>query len=114
VLISDFLDDADKILQGLQHLRYQRHDIVMVHVLDDAEVNFPFDQPSRFVGLEGWEPIVADPQSLRAAYKREVQAHIQKLREGARSLQIDYQLMLTNQPLHLTLPHLLAQRRRRQ
>lgn len=114
VLISDFLDDANKILQGLQHLRYQRHDIVMVHVLDEAEVNFPFDQPSRFVGLEGWEPIVADPQGLRAAYKKEVEAHIKKLREGARSLEIDYQLMLTNQPLHLTLPHLLAQRRRRQ
>ncbi len=114
VLISDFLDDANKILQGLQHLRYQRHDIVMVHVLDEAEVNFPFDQPSRFVGLEGWEPIVADPQGLRAAYRKEVDAHIKKLREGARSLEIDYQLMLTNQPLHLTLPHLLAQRRRRQ
>lgn len=114
VLISDFLDDANKILQGLQHLRYQRHDILMVHVLDEAEVNFPFDQPSRFVGLEGWEPIVADPQGLRAAYKKEVEAHIKKLREGARSLEIDYQLMLTNQPLHLTLPHLLAQRRRRQ
>lgn len=114
VLISDFLDDANKILQGLQHLRYQRHDIVMVHILDEAEVNFPFDQTSRFNGLEGWDPIVADPQSLRAAYKKEVESHIKKLREGARSLEVDYQLMLTDQPLHLTLPHLLAQRRRRQ
>ena len=114
VLISDFLDDANKILQGLQHLRYQRHDIVMVHILDEAEVNFPFDQTSRFNGLEGWAPIVADPQSLRAAYKKEVESHIKKLREGARSLEVDYQLMLTDQPLHLTLPHLLAQRRRRQ
>lgn len=114
VLISDFLDDADKILQGLQHLRYQRHDIVMVHILDEAEVNFPFDQTSRFNGLEGWDPIVADPQSLRTAYKKEVESHIKKLREGARSLEVDYQLMLTDQPLHLTLPHLLAQRRRRQ
>lgn len=114
VLISDFLDDTNKILQGLQHLRYQRHDIVMVHILDEAEVNFPFDQPSRFNGLEGWDPIVADPQSLRTAYKKEVDAHISKLREGARSLEVDYQLMLTNQSLHLTLPHLLAQRRRRQ
>lgn len=114
VLISDFLDDANKILQGLQHLRYQRHDIVMVHILDEAEVNFPFDQTSRFNGLEGWDPIVADPQSLRAAYKKEVESHIKKLREGARSLEVDYQLMFTDQPLHLTLPHLLAQRRRRQ
>jgi uncharacterized protein (DUF58 family) len=114
VLISDFLDDANKILQGLQHLRYQRHDIVMIHVLDEAEVNFPFDQPSRFIGLEGWAPMIADPQSLRTAYRKEVQAHISKLREGARSLEIDYQLILTQQPLHLTLPHLLAQRRRRQ
>lgn len=112
-LISDFLDDADQILKGLQHLRYQRHDIVLLQILDEAEVNFPFEQPSRFLGMEGWDPVVADPQSLRAAYKREVDAHLKKIREGARSLQIDYQLMTTDQPLHLTLPHLLAQRRRR-
>ena len=112
-LISDFLDDADQILKGLQHLRYQRHDIVLLQILDEAEVNFPFEQPSRFLGMEGWEPVVADPQSLRTAYKREVDAHLKKIREGARSLQIDYQLMTTDQPLHLTLPHLLAQRRRR-
>lgn len=113
VLVSDLLDDPEKILQGLQHLRYQRHDVIVLQVLDDAELSFPFDQPSRFLGMEGWAPLLADPRGIRQAYQKEIQQHISKLREASRSMEIDFQLMNTSQPLYLTLPHLLAQRRRR-
>lgn len=113
VLVSDLLDEPEKILQGLQHLRYQRHDVIVLQVLDDAELSFPFDQPSRFLGMEGWAPLLADPRGIRQAYQKEIQLHINKLREATRSMEIDFQLMNTSQPLYLTLPHLLAQRRRR-
>ena len=113
VLVSDLLDEPEKILQGLQHLRYQRHDVIVIQVLDDAELSFPFDQPSRFLGMEGWAPLLADPRGIRQAYQKEIQQHISKLREATRSMEIDFQLMNTSQPLYLTLPHLLAQRRRR-
>lgn len=112
VILSDLLDQPENIIKGLQHLKYQRHDVIVMQILDEAELSFPFDQPSRFVGLEGWEPLVADPLSLKQAYQREVQAHIKHLKEAARRLEADFQLITTDQPLHLSLPYLLAQRQR--
>ena len=52
VIVSDLLDDADEILTALRLLRYRRHDLVVCHVLDPAELTFPFKGPTRFEGLE--------------------------------------------------------------
>src|SRR5262245_61728047 len=52
MLFSDLLDEPDAILEGLKHLRYQRHEIVVFHVADPAELDFPFQDPTLFRGLE--------------------------------------------------------------
>ena len=53
VLVSDLLDDQQRLLNSLKRLRYQRHDVIVVHVLDESELTFPFDRSTRFEGLEG-------------------------------------------------------------
>ena len=53
VLISDLLDDQSRLLTSLKRLRHQRHDVIVIHVLDESELTFPFDRSTRFEGLEG-------------------------------------------------------------
>ncbi len=54
VLVSDLLNDAEKTLAALKLLKFQRHDVLVMHVLDRTEVDFKFDRATRFVGLEGY------------------------------------------------------------
>lgn len=113
VVLSDLFDDADSMLTGLKHLRHRRHDVVVLHVLDPAEIDFPFQQVTMFKGLETLGNVVAEPRSLRAAYQRELQAFITRIRSGCRGQQIDYVLIRTDQPLDSTLRTFLAARGKR-
>ncbi len=62
VLVSDMLNDAEKTLAALKLLKFQQHDVLVLHVLDRTEVDFKFDRATRFVGLEGYPSIAADPR----------------------------------------------------
>ena len=53
VILSDLLDDPDRILAGLRHLRHRRHEVIIFHILDPAEVDFPFRDATLFKGMEG-------------------------------------------------------------
>ncbi len=64
-LFSDLLDDVPDILAGLQHLRYQKHEVVLFHTLDAAELDFPFRHTTLFRGLEGLPEVLTDPRSIR-------------------------------------------------
>ena len=63
ILISDLLADADRLLAGLKHIRYRRHEIVVFHVLDQHELTFPFDRLTLFKGMEGYPEPSATPIS---------------------------------------------------
>lgn len=110
VVLSDFFDDASEVLAGLRHLRYHRHEVVVFHVLDPAELDFPFDEPARFHGLEQTGDLIADPAALRQAYQEEVTAFIHKLRCGCREQGIDYTIMRTDKEAGEALAGYLAAR----
>ncbi len=67
-ILSDLFDDVASMMAGLKHFRHRRHDVILFHVLDAAEVEFPFRSPTLFKGLEQMPDVVADPRSLRKAY----------------------------------------------
>ncbi len=113
IVLSDFFDDVDAVMAGLKHLRYRRHDIVLLHVLDPAELDFPFDRPTMFRGLEAMPELLADPHSVRKAYQAEIQAFLQSLRSQALAHQIDYALIRTDQPFDAVLRTFLNQRNAR-
>lgn len=98
-LISDAFDDVDQILDGLRHLRYKRHEVVVLHVLDPAELEFPFQDVSKFLGLESAPDLLVDPKSVRKAYVREFDAYRRELQVGCRSHDVDYQLARTDEPI---------------
>jgi uncharacterized protein (DUF58 family) len=113
VIISDLFDDVDAILAGLKHFRHRRHDVIVFHVLDPAEIDFPFQQVTMFKGLEALGDVVTEPRSLRAAYQNEVQSFIKKVRTGCRAQQIDYLTVRTDQPLDTVLTTFLSARKKR-
>jgi uncharacterized protein (DUF58 family) len=113
VVISDLFDDVDSLLAGLKHFRHRRHDVIVLHILDPAELDFPFQHVTMFKGLEALGDVVTEPRSLRVAYQHEVQSFVKHVRTGCRAQQIDYLLVRTDEPLDIVLTAFLSARKKR-
>ena len=113
IVIGDLFDDVPTIVRGLEHLRHRRHEVIVLHVLDPAELEFPFDDTTRFRGLEQWPSVVAEPRALRRAYVEHFQEYLRQLEHGCRRHRIDYVLARTDRPLELVLSSYLASRLRK-
>lgn len=113
VVLSDLFDDPTPMLAGLKHFRSRRHDVVVMHVMDPAEVDFQFQQPTLFKGLEAAGDLLVEPARLRRAYRAEVGEFLQEVSTGCRSRGADYMLLRTDQPIGPVLARWLANRQRR-
>jgi uncharacterized protein (DUF58 family) len=113
IVIGDLFDDVTAIVKGLEHLRHRRHEVIVLHVLDPAELEFPFDDTTRFRGLEQWPSLVAEPRALRQAYLEQFQEYLRQVERGCRRHRIDYVLARTDRPVDLVLSSYLASRVRK-
>src|SRR5262245_13196145 len=75
-VLSDLFDETDDLLAGLKHLRHKKHEVVVLQVLDRAELEFPFLDATLFRGLEQWPELLTDPRSLRDGYLSEIQTFL--------------------------------------
>jgi len=98
-VFSDLLDNVPEILTGLQHIRYQKHDVVLFHTLDAAEVDFPFRHMTLFRGLEELPEILTDPIGVRESYLKAFEEHSAAIQDGCRGMQIDYVRLRTDADL---------------
>jgi len=112
IVISDFFDDEAAVLDGIQHLRFGGNEVIVFHVMDPWELEFPFTGLVEFEGLEQIPKIMTRPQEIRKSYLREVEAFRTRLREGCEKNQSHYLLVNTQQPLHEVLSGYLAFRQR--
>ena len=110
VILSDLFDDVDSMLAGLKHFRHRRHEVILFHVLDPAELDFPFRQVTLFQGLEELPDVLAEPRALRRAYLREFDGFVRRVKRGCRMHRIDYVLMRTDQALDVALSSYLGPR----
>jgi uncharacterized protein (DUF58 family) len=110
VILSDLLDDVPRIIAGLKHFRHRRHEVIIFHILDPAEVDFPFRDTTIFKGMEGLPDVVAEPHALRKAYQDELRTYLEALKRGCQSIDIDYIPIQTNQDLDGPLTTYLASR----
>jgi uncharacterized protein (DUF58 family) len=110
MLLSDLLDNPADILAGLKHLRYKRHEVVVFHVLDRAELEFPFQEATLFRGLEQLPELLTDPRSLRDGYLEQLGGFIKDVQRGCRDQNIDYLQLRTDIPVGTALSHYLASR----
>ncbi len=113
VLISDLFDEPEDILSGLQHFKFLGNDVIIFHIADQAELQFPFDQVTEFIDPETDERIITAPRHVRREYLAEMEAFYDVYRRGCADLRVDYKLLDTSTPLELALSEYLYQRSRR-
>jgi len=99
VVVSDFYADPDEIAPALGFFRAQGHDVVAFHVLDPAEIDFPFAQASNFQDLETREVLQVVPEKYVEAYRGHVSTHIDELGRGFGRHGVDYVLLNSGKPL---------------
>ena len=112
ILISDLLDDPEKVLMGLKHFRYNKQEIIVFHLMDPEEYNFDFGERIQFTDMESGESITTDPWHIRKAYKNQIDHFNKTYQYGCRNLKIDYVPLFTNQPLDIALNEFLNKRQK--
>ena len=112
ILISDLLDENEATLGGLRQLRAKGNDVIVFHVLDNAELTFPFDRIADFEDSETHEIQKAVPQRVRHAYLQEIERFKNFYKDKCRAGGMDYCLLNTSEPLDAALASYLAKRAR--
>jgi uncharacterized protein (DUF58 family) len=112
ILFSDLFDDPETLLMGLKHFRHRRHDVSVVQVIDPAEQDFPFEEPTLFKGMEQPLESLTEPKSVAKAYRAEFAGFLSKVASGCRDLGMSYHLIRTDQPLDIALTAFLQTRSR--
>ncbi len=112
IVISDLIDNEAAIAHGLQHFRHDHHEVLVFHIMDDAELTFPFDRLTRFKDMEGGGRLTANPKSLRASYLARINAFTDRVKKDCLERRISYNLANTKQPYDVFLAACLDKRSR--
>jgi len=110
IVISDFYQDPATIVRDLAPLRFHGNEVVLFHILDPQEILPVLKGSSLLVDLETDEKIEVVPDYAKTIYAAKVDAHIEQLRSRARGAGMDYQLLVTDQPLDAALREYLSLR----
>jgi uncharacterized protein (DUF58 family) len=110
VVISDLFSDVDDILGGLDHLRFDGHNVVVLHTLDPYELEFPFNGAWCFEGLEEEEPLTTQAERIREDYLNSFNAYLEALLNGCTASHVDYTTIDTSRPLDTVLSEFFFKR----
>lgn len=114
IVISDLFDDPEELLKALHHFRYRKHEVILLHVMAEEELTFPFDHWSQFRDLElPSRRVQMDPMVVRGEYLERVQAFIRRIEAGTGQMGIDYVPLTTRRNFDVALAHYLAYRKSR-
>ncbi len=112
VILSDCFCDGDALRDALQHLRFQKHDLALFHLLDPLELDFEFDRPVRFVDMEGSQSIITEPATVRAEYQTQLKRFLGKLRDDCHEFNADYRRVTLDRPYGEVMADFLTERAR--
>ncbi len=110
VLLSDLMDRPSEVLSGLQHFRHRHHEVIVFHVLDPAEIEFPYHDTATFVDLESGERITTEPWEIGARYRERLAAWQDQYRRACREQLVDYVPLDTRTPFDRALLAYLEKR----
>jgi uncharacterized protein (DUF58 family) len=113
MIFSDLLTDPDELLKALYHLRHRGNEIILFHVLDEAEVEFPFEGLVEFVDVEGGEELQLDAKGMREDYRRGLDEFRARIKEESNRANIDYVPLHTGITFDKALIEYLINRQRR-
>ena len=111
-IISDFYEDAASVAEAVRHLRQKGNEVIVFHVLDTAELAFPYEDAMTILDLETGDKLPVVPETLKDDYKDMMSAHVEDI--GKRMIEhgFDYMLLDTGKPLDHALFHYLSTRER--
>jgi uncharacterized protein (DUF58 family) len=112
VIISDFYEEPDAVLDAIAPLRFRGNDLIVFHVLDKTELEFGFTEASAFEDIETGEQMPVVPDAFRQEYQSLVRAHLDALQQRFSANRIDYSVLDTSQPLDHALYRYLSRRSR--
>ena len=110
IVLSDFFNPMTRIRPALARLRHDRHEVIVMRVLDEDETTFPFRQWARFRGLEGERSTVCEPALVRKRYLDRFRSHAEQLDTLCRALHCEPHTFLTSRPLDASLTNFLQHR----
>ena len=111
--MSDLLDDEDKLIRGIQHLRFVGHEVIVFQVLDPHEVSFPFQGNVEFIGLEAQGRLLTRPSEIRKSYLEEFGAFLDRIRLACERCGATHIRITTDKPWAEVLTAYLATRQHR-
>jgi uncharacterized protein (DUF58 family) len=112
VLCSDLMDDPATVLSGLQHFRHRQHEVVVFHILDPDETDFPYTDTATFVDMESGERLTTEPWEIARRYREKMAAWTDQYRRRCREQLIDYVPLDTRTPFDRALLAYLEKRAR--
>ena len=112
VLVSDLLTPVEDLVDGIRRLRHGGHEVVVLHVLDHDELQFPFDGMVQFKGLEIQAEVLCHPRELKKAYLRELEKFLHRVKTVCQQANVDYHLIDTSKPVDVALAAYLGARER--
>ena len=112
LLISDLLQGEEETIATLRNLRAMGHDVIVLHVMDDAELHFTFDESSEFIDSETREAFITTPASVRDAYLENVNTYLAECKKQCQRAGVDYCLLNTADPIDSALSAYLSKRAR--
>jgi uncharacterized protein (DUF58 family) len=113
VVLSDFLDENQDSLKRILALRQRKNDVAVFHLVDPAELTFPFDDPTLFLDMEGEGRIEVNPREIKESYLEEFGAFLANVKAACAEADVDYELVRTDERLDEVLLRFLAKRGRR-
>jgi uncharacterized protein (DUF58 family) len=112
VVMSDFLDETDRIFSALNMFAHKGFSVLLFHILSDEELNLPKVGSALFHDIESPAHAAAEPDSIREAYRAEIQAFVREMEMNAKARKMHYQLASTADPYHKALEAYLTARTR--
>jgi len=110
ILCSDLMDHPDEVLKGLQHFRHRHHEVIVFHILDPDEIEFPYTDTATFVDLETGERLTTEPWEIARRYREKLEAWTGYYRRQCREQRIDYVPIDTRTPFDQALLKYLEKR----
>ena len=111
IILSDFFDDTAELIKALHHFTFRKHELILLHVMAEEELRFPFNSFAHFKDLESPIELQLDPKTIRPLYLERIDAFVKALKDGSGRMQADYVPINTREPFEKSLADYLVRRR---